>query len=86
MLLEIKNITVYYSKSMAISDVSVNVPEGEIVSIIGANGAGKSTILHHIEGFDGIGSYQRRRNIFPGTENKWIGNARDSQKRHRPGA
>jgi branched-chain amino acid transport system ATP-binding protein len=50
MLLEIKNITVYYGKSMAIRDVSVNVPEGEIVSIIGANGAGKSTILKALTG------------------------------------
>lgn len=50
MLLEVKNITVYYSKSMAIRDVSVNVREGEIVSIIGANGAGKSTILKALTG------------------------------------
>jgi branched-chain amino acid transport system ATP-binding protein len=50
MLLEIKNITVYYSKSMAIEDVSVGVPEGAVVSIIGANGAGKSTVLRALTG------------------------------------
>ncbi|MGD0915430.1 MAG: ABC transporter ATP-binding protein [Thermodesulfobacteriota bacterium] len=45
-MLEIKNITVHYGKSMAISDISLEVKEGEIVSIIGANGSGKSTILN----------------------------------------
>jgi branched-chain amino acid transport system ATP-binding protein len=50
MLLEIKNITVYYGKSMAVQDVSVGVPEGAVVSIIGANGAGKSTVLKALTG------------------------------------
>jgi branched-chain amino acid transport system ATP-binding protein len=50
MLLDIKNITVYYGKSLAIRDVSVAVPEGGVVSIIGANGAGKSTILRALTG------------------------------------
>jgi branched-chain amino acid transport system ATP-binding protein len=50
MLLEIKNITVYYGKSLAIQDVSLGVPEGGVVSIIGANGAGKSTILRALTG------------------------------------
>jgi branched-chain amino acid transport system ATP-binding protein len=50
MLLEIKDITVYYGKSVAIQNVSVGVPEGMVVSIIGANGAGKSTILKALTG------------------------------------
>jgi branched-chain amino acid transport system ATP-binding protein len=50
MLLEVKNITVHYGKSVAIQDVSLQVPEGGLVSIIGANGAGKSTILKAISG------------------------------------
>jgi len=49
-MLEIKNITVYYGKSVAIQDVSLEVPEGAIVSIIGANGAGKSTVLRALTG------------------------------------
>ena len=50
MLLEIKNITVFYGKSIAIEDVSLEVAEGAVVSIIGANGAGKSTILRTLSG------------------------------------
>lgn len=50
MLLDINNITVYYGKSVAIQNVSVGVPEGAVVSIIGANGAGKSTILKALTG------------------------------------
>jgi branched-chain amino acid transport system ATP-binding protein len=49
-MLEIKNITVYYGKSVAVQDVSLEVPEGTIVSIIGANGAGKSTVLRALTG------------------------------------
>jgi branched-chain amino acid transport system ATP-binding protein len=50
MLLDIKGITVYYGKSLAIKDVSLTVLEGSVVSIIGANGAGKSTILKALTG------------------------------------
>jgi branched-chain amino acid transport system ATP-binding protein len=50
MFAEIKNISVYYRKSLAIKDVTVNVPDAGVVSIIGANGAGKSTILKALVG------------------------------------
>ncbi len=50
MLLDIRNITVHYGKSVAIEDVSLRVPEGGMVSIIGANGAGKSTVLRALTG------------------------------------
>ena len=50
MLLEVKNITVHYGKSMALDNVSLQVAEGSVVSIIGANGAGKSTILRALSG------------------------------------
>ena len=50
MLLEMKDITVHYGKSMAIEDVSLDMSEGAVVSIIGANGAGKSTILRALSG------------------------------------
>jgi branched-chain amino acid transport system ATP-binding protein len=50
MLLEVKNITVHYGKSVALDNVSLEVAEGSVVSIIGANGAGKSTILKALSG------------------------------------
>lgn len=50
MLLEVKNITVHYGKSIALDNVSLEVAKGFVVSIIGANGAGKSTILKALSG------------------------------------
>ena len=49
-MLEIKDIHVYYGAIHAITDISFNVDEGEIVTLIGANGAGKSTTLNTISG------------------------------------
>jgi branched-chain amino acid transport system ATP-binding protein len=48
MLLEVKDLDVYYGAIHALQGVSFNVKEGEIVSLIGANGAGKSTTLRAI--------------------------------------
>ncbi len=50
MLLEMTNISVRYNKVRAIEDISINVPDDGIVTIIGANGAGKSTTLRAISG------------------------------------
>ena len=50
MLLEVNQIDVYYGAIHALQGVSFNVNEGEIVSLIGANGAGKSTTLNTICG------------------------------------
>ena len=49
-LLEVKNIKVYYGNINAIKDISFEVNEGEIVTLIGANGAGKSSILNTVAG------------------------------------
>lgn len=49
-MLKANNINVYYGNIYAVKDISFNVTEGEIVSLIGANGAGKSTILKTISG------------------------------------
>ena len=49
-MLEIKNIDVFYGDVQVIWDISFNVKEGEIVALIGANGAGKSTTLKTISG------------------------------------
>lgn len=50
MLLSVKNMTVYYGKAKAVSNVSLHVAEGAGVTIIGSNGAGKSTILKALSG------------------------------------
>lgn len=49
-MLDIKDLNVNYGAIHAIHDVSLTVNDGEIVSLIGANGAGKTTILHTITG------------------------------------
>lgn len=49
-MLEIKDLEVYYGMIRAIKGVSFEVKEGEVVSLIGANGAGKTTILQTITG------------------------------------
>lgn len=49
-LLEVKDLNVFYGNIHAIKNVSINVNKGEIVTLIGANGAGKTTILQTISG------------------------------------
>ena len=50
MLLRVKDVSVYYGKAMALNRVSLEVSEGTVVTIIGANGAGKSTVLKALSG------------------------------------
>ncbi len=50
MMLELKQVNTYYGVIQALRDVSLHVDEGEIVTLIGANGAGKSTTLMTICG------------------------------------
>jgi branched-chain amino acid transport system ATP-binding protein len=50
MLLEISNVHVHYHKVAALKGIDMQVPDGGIVTIIGANGAGKSTTLRAISG------------------------------------
>ena len=49
-MLSVNNINVYYGNIHAVKDVSFDVNDGEVVTLIGANGAGKSTILKTISG------------------------------------
>jgi branched-chain amino acid transport system ATP-binding protein len=56
MLLSIKGINVSYGKAEVVKDVSLDVGEGTITGLIGANGAGKSTILRAVSGLIRIGT------------------------------
>lgn len=49
-MLEVKDLEVYYGLIQAIKGVSFEVNQGEVIALIGANGAGKTTILHTITG------------------------------------
>ncbi len=50
MLLEVKDVNIYYGVIHAIKNASFEVNQGEIVALIGANGAGKTSIMHTISG------------------------------------
>lgn len=56
MLLEIDNITLLYGRIQALHGISLTVNEGEVVALIGANGAGKSTTMRAISGLRPIAS------------------------------
>ena len=49
-MLSLRHVSVHYGKAMALDDVSIEVTHGSVVGIIGANGAGKSTILRTVSG------------------------------------
>ena len=51
-LLEIENLDLYYGDAQALSEVSLSVDEGRIVAIVGANGAGKSSLIRAIAGIE----------------------------------
>ncbi|MGD0660863.1 MAG: ABC transporter ATP-binding protein [Syntrophorhabdales bacterium] len=54
MLLRLKDVRVHYGKAEAIQGITVDVEEGSITGLIGANGAGKSTVLKAISGLHPI--------------------------------
>ena len=49
-ILEIENLSAFYGKAQALTGVSLSVEQGEIIAIVGANGAGKSTSLDCVMG------------------------------------
>ena len=50
MFFEVKDVVVHYDRTMALKGISLQTGEGEIITLIGANGAGKSTALRTISG------------------------------------
>lgn len=53
-MLEIKNLRVCYDEVLAVSDVTLSVPEGKIVALVGGNGNGKSTTLRAVAGLNPV--------------------------------
>ena len=53
-MLELKNVTKSYNGNVILNDMSLNVQEGEIVSILGPSGSGKTTLLNVILGITEI--------------------------------
>jgi branched-chain amino acid transport system ATP-binding protein len=51
-LLEVTNLDLYYADAQALAGVSLEIPKGEIVAIVGANGAGKSSLIRAIAGIE----------------------------------
>ncbi|MDA8110624.1 MAG: ABC transporter ATP-binding protein [Betaproteobacteria bacterium] len=51
-MLEVRDLDLYYGDAQALAGVSLEVPKGEIVAIVGANGAGKSSLLRTISGIE----------------------------------
>ena len=51
-LLKVERLNLYYGDAQALSEVSLEVPRGEIVAIVGANGAGKSSLIRTIAGIE----------------------------------
>ncbi len=52
MILEIEKLDLYYGDAQALDNVSIDVGEGELVAIVGANGAGKSSLIRTIAGIE----------------------------------
>jgi branched-chain amino acid transport system ATP-binding protein len=51
-MLSVRNLDLYYGDAQALADVSLDIAQGEIVAIVGANGAGKSSLIRTIAGME----------------------------------
>ena len=64
-MLSISGLDLFYGDAQALSDVSFHVPDGSITAIIGANGAGKTSLIRAIAGMEGLA---RGHIVFDGTD------------------
>lgn len=71
MLLEIKNLSVYYDRAMILQNVNLEIDTGELVGLVGPNGAGKTTLLRAVSGM--INS-ERKELRFSGSSVRLMGN------------
>jgi len=74
--LSVENLDLYYGDAQALSDVSLEVGKGEIVAIVGANGAGKSSLIRCIAGIEAprSGQISFKQNSISGLESHEICN------------
>jgi len=70
-LLSVKDLRVFYKKAEAVKGVSFIVDEGTLVSIIGANGAGKTTILKTLSGLLRATSGKYRSTVNASKKPRW---------------
>ena len=75
-MLAVKNLDLYYGDAQALDRVSLEIPRGEIVAIVGANGAGKSSLIRCIAGIETprSGSIAFKEKIISGEESHQICN------------
>jgi branched-chain amino acid transport system ATP-binding protein len=75
-MLRIQNLNLYYGDAQALDGVSLDVPQGEIVAIVGANGAGKSSLIRTIAGIEAArsGSIRFKESEISGLESHAICN------------
>ena len=87
-MLKVQDLHVYYGGIHALKGISIEVPKGKIVTLIGSNGAGKSSTLRAISGLiknkKGTITLQRRRPHRAAT--RWRSSSRASSCRPRAGA
>ena len=67
-LLEVEGLDLYYGDAQALNGVSLELEAGEIVAIVGANGAGKSSLIRAIHGIEKPAHAGRRHTTNPGFE------------------
>ena len=83
--LEVDDIKTYYGNIQALKGISLEVNEGECVTLIGSNGAGKSTTLRSISGLtpprDGLDPARRRRRSSTCRRRRSSGSASASRRR-----
>ena len=62
-MLSIENLDLFYGDAQALAGVSLEVPRGDIVAIVGANGAGKTSLIRAIAGMSAIGAFLKYRRM-----------------------